>query len=103
MLQPHVISSKGPVLQVCVTAQFYLESKGKYILEAQRQADPKDPKRREAPGPVLAPLYIFPSFPEPALFKLGQPGGLFVLPESLTLVLGPSFVLFPRDFPFFVF
>ena len=24
----------GPVLQLCVTSQFYLESKGKYILEA---------------------------------------------------------------------
>ena len=24
----------GPVLQLCVTAQFHLESKGKYILEA---------------------------------------------------------------------
>ena len=33
-LQPHVVSSDRPVLQLCVTAQFYLESKGKYILEA---------------------------------------------------------------------
>ena len=37
-LQPHVISSDRPVLQLCVTAQFYLESKGKYILEAEGAA-----------------------------------------------------------------
>ena len=35
----------GPVLQPHVTAQFYLESKGKYILEACGWANPKDPKR----------------------------------------------------------
>ena len=29
VLQP----SDGPVLQLCVTAQFYFESKGKYILK----------------------------------------------------------------------
>ena len=38
LLQLHVISSDGPVLQLCVTAQFYLESKGKYILEAEGAA-----------------------------------------------------------------
>ena len=37
-LQPHVVSSDRPVLQLCVTAQFYLESKGKYILEAEGAA-----------------------------------------------------------------
>ena len=31
-------------------------------------------------------LYVFPS-PGPALYKLGQPGVLFVLPEVLTPVL----------------
>ena len=35
--------------------------------------------------------------------KLGQAGVLFVLPEVLTPVLGPSFVLFLRACPFFVF
>ena len=39
-------------------------------------------------------LYIFSPPPEPDLCKLDQPGGLFVLPEVLTLVLGLSFVLF---------
>ena len=33
------------VLQLRVTAQFYLENKGKYILEAWGQADPKGMKR----------------------------------------------------------
>ena len=37
-----------PVLQLCVTAQFHLESKGKYILEACGWVGPKDTKRREA-------------------------------------------------------
>ena len=32
-----------------------------------------------------------------------QPGALFVLPEVLTLVLTPSFVLFSRALPFRVF
>ena len=33
VLKPCVVSPDGPVLQPHVTAQFYLESKGKYILE----------------------------------------------------------------------
>ena len=37
-------------------------------------------------------------FPGPVLCKLGQPGVLIVLPEVLTLVLGPSFVLFSWAF-----
>ena len=32
-----------------------------------------------------------------------KPGVLFVLPKVFTLVLGPSFVLFLRAFPFLVF
>ena len=32
-----------------------------------------------------------------------QPGGLFVLPEVSTPVLGPPFVLFSRAFAFLVF
>ena len=60
--------------------------------------------KRESPGP-LAPLFMFffSPPPGPALCKLGNPGGMFLLPEVLTLVLGPSFVLFSRAFPFFVF
>ena len=94
----------GPVLQLRVTAQFYLESKGKYILEAWGHADPKDVKGREAPGLILVLfLYVFSPPPGPALCKLGWQGGLFVSPEVLTPVLGPSFVLFSRAFPFLVF
>ena len=52
--RPALQPSDRPVLQLHVTAQFYLESKGKYILEAWRPADPKDAKR-EAPSPILAP------------------------------------------------
>ena len=48
-------------------------------------------------------LFICFSLPGPVLCKLGQPGVLFVLPEVLTLVLGPSFVLFVRAFPFLSF
>ena len=69
----------GPVLQPCVisldtsvTAQFYLESKGKSSLKGQGRADPKDVKRREALGSILAPLFMFFSPPsEPTLWKLG--------------------------------
>ena len=43
-------------------------------------------------------LSVFPP-PGPALCKLGYPGVLFILPEVLTLVLGPSFVVFPWLFP----
>ena len=34
VLQPHVISADGPVLQLRVIAQFYLENKRKYILKS---------------------------------------------------------------------
>ena len=52
---------------------------------------------------ALAPLLICLSLPGPVLCKLGQPGVLFVLPEVLTPVLGPSFAVFSWAFPFFVF
>ena len=52
---------------------------------------------------ALAPIFICLSHPGPVLCKFIQPGVLFVLPEVLTLVLGPSFVLFSRAFPFLVF
>ena len=52
---------------------------------------------------ALAPLFICFSLPGPVLCKLGHPRGLFVLPEVLTQVLRPSFVLFSRAFPSQVF
>ena len=57
-LQQKCEAMDGPVLHLCVTAQFYLESKGKYILEAWGHPNPKDTKRREATSPILAPLFI---------------------------------------------
>ena len=45
-LKPSARHSSRTVLQLHVTAQFYLENKGKYILEAWGHADPKDTKRR---------------------------------------------------------
>ena len=46
-----------------VTAQFYLESKGKYILEAWGHADPKDVReeRERDPWPFGSSLYVFSS------------------------------------------
>ena len=53
------------------------------------------------PAQFCLSLYMFfSSSPGPALCKLGYPGVLFVLPEVLTPVLGPSFVLFLWAFPF---
>ena len=58
--------SDRSVLQLCVTARFYLENKGKYILEAWGHDDPKDPKRREResmrerdPWPFGSSFYVF--------------------------------------------
>ena len=67
----------------------------------QREERPSVQERERELG--LAPLFICLSLPGPVLCKLGQAGVLFVLPEVLTLVLGPSFVLFSRAFPFLVF
>ena len=79
LLQEKFEVTDGPVLQLCVTAQFYLASKGKYSLKAWRQVDPKDTKRRGAPTQFLASIFMcfFSLPPEPALCKLGYPGGLF--------------------------
>ena len=91
------------MLQLSVTALFYLEDSRKIHLGGMRAGRSKDVKRR-APQSVgeraselaLAPLFICFPLPGPVLCKLGQPGVLFVLPE----VLGPSFVLFSQAFPF---
>ena len=71
----------------------------------QRREEKSAPARRgeRERELTLAPLFICLSLPGPVLYKLGQPEVLFVLPEVLTLVLGPSFVLFSWAFPFFVF
>ena len=63
VLQP----SEWPVLQLHVTAQFYLESKGKHTLEAWGHVIPKDVKRRKASSLILASFYMF------FLLSLGLP------------------------------
>ena len=93
------------VLQLSVTALFYLEDSRKIHLWGEKARRSKDPGRR-VPQRVgdrerelaLAPLFICFSLPGPVLCKLGQPGVLFVLPEVLT----PSSDLlfsFSRAFP----
>ena len=100
--------------QISVTAQcyalFYLEDSRKIHLRGVRARWSKDMRRRapqRAGGRerelALAPLFICLSLPGPVLCKLGPPGVLFVLPEVLTPVLGPSFVLFSGAFPFLDF
>ena len=69
------------------------------ILRHEEKSAPARGRERQL---VLAPLFICLSLPGPVLCKLGQPG-VFVLPEVLTPVLEPSFVLFSQAFPFLVF
>ena len=69
--------------------------------ERQRQRVQSHPGKRPPALWLLFLCFIPP--PAPALCKLGQPGMLFVLPQVLTPVLGPSFLLFSRAFPFLVF
>ena len=105
----HVIALR----QISVTALFYLEDSRKIHFRGLRACRSKDAKRRalqSAEGEkererelALAPLFICFPLPGPVLCKLGQPGVLFVLPEVLTPVLRPPFVLFSWAFPFFVF
>ena len=99
----HVIALR----QVSVTALFYLEDSRKVHLRGVRAHQSKDTRRRapQCRGEresdlALAPLFICFSLPGPVLCKLGQPGVLLVLPEVLTLVLGPSSVSFSQAFPF---
>ena len=79
------------VLQLHVTALFYLENSRKSILQALGHVDPKtrreerpEREREREPFPFGSSFYM--SFPPPgsALCKLDQPGALFVLPEDLT-------------------
>ena len=107
----HVIALR----QISVTALFYLEDSRKIYLRGVRARRSKDTSEdtRRAPQHAgerererelaLGPLFICLSLPGPVLCILGQPGVLFVLPEVLTPVLGLSFVLFSRAFPFLVF
>ena len=78
-------ATDASVLLPCVIAQFYLESKGKYILEAWGQVDPKDSERRETPKP---PAQFWLLFSYVFLLPLSLPyvnwaGVLFYLRSSL--------------------
>ena len=65
---------------------------------------PKRLKRREARGSILTPLCIwFFSCSWAFPMEIGLARRAFVLPQVLTPVLRPSFVLFLRAFLFFVF
>ena len=64
--QISVTALNRSVLQLRVTALFYLENKGKYIPEAWGHANPKDAKRRERerawerdPQPFGSSFYMF--------------------------------------------
>ena len=97
----------SPRMDQCYSSMFQLS-----LFRKQRKTHPGGvrvgwPKRYEEKGNPWpnfgSSFYVSFSPPGPALCKLGQSEMLFVLPEVLTLVLRPSFVLFWRAFPFFVF
>ena len=105
----HVIALR----QISVTAQCYSSTlfrryqenpssrcEGTSIQIHEETCAPVCGRERER---AFAPLFICLSVPGPVLCKLGQPEVLFVLPEVLTPVLGPSFVLFLWAFPFLGF
>ena len=72
--------------------------------DREKQTDSGRTWERERDAwPFGSCFYSFFPPPGPALCKPGQPGALLVLPEVLTPVLGPSFVLFSWAFPFLVF
>ena len=110
-LKPSVHHSSWTVLQLRVIAQFYLENKGKYILEAWGHADPKDAKRRDRErertsvhgrdplAPWLLCLYVFfPPLGLPYVNWASQECHLFYLRSSLQSSNLPLFH-FCRLFP----
>ena len=76
--------SKNLKWQTRVTAQFYLASKGQYILEVWGKADPKEAKRKEKRS-ILAPLFMSFLLPLtlPYINWANQEGFLFHLMFSL--------------------
>jgi len=110
-LKPSMHHSSWTVLQLRITAQFYLENKGKFILEEWGHANPKDVKRREretetqstpervSPGP-LAPLFymFFLLLGLPYVSWASQVCSLFYLRPSLWSSNLPLFY-FPWAFP----
>ena len=72
-----------------------LASKGKYILEVWGRANPKDAKRRETSGSILALLFMF------FLLPLSLPYVNCASQESYSFSL--RFSLWPSDLPLFYF
>ena len=98
------------VLQLSFIQKIKENPRGVRACQPKRREEKRERERvrvseqfRETLAFWLLFLCVFPPPPGPSLCKLGQPGVLFVLPEVFTLVLGPSFVLFSRAFPFLVF
>ena len=74
--------SPGPVFQLCVIVQFYLENKGKYILEAWWHEDPKDAEKRQralALWLLFVRVFVFVFFPplRPVQWKLARSAACF--------------------------
>ena len=79
------VTALRSVLQLCVTAQFYLENSRKiHPRGGVGECRPKDAKRRESPGP-LAPLFICFFLPPglPCVSWASQECCLFYLRSSL--------------------
>ena len=73
VLKPHVISSDRPVLQLHVSAHFYLESKGEYTLKVVKVGWPKRREEKKIPGPKFGSIFFGVFFllpPGPGLCKL---------------------------------
>ena len=88
------------MLQLSVTALFYLDDSGKIHLRGVRARRSKEGKRRvphrmgEREKRALAPLFLYVSL-SLGLSCANWAGALFVLPEVLTPVLGPFLLAFP--------
>ena len=86
-----LLGTKARILGLTVTAQFYLENSRKYSLEVWGHADPKTQREEGVPQPFGSSFCMF--FPSPlglSYVNWAWPGVLFVPPEVLTQVLGPS-------------
>ena len=72
VLQPWVISLDTSVLQLCVTAQFYLEAEESTPRHEGGPTQKMWREKKPSSGSILAPLFIcfFSPTPEPALCKL---------------------------------
>ena len=94
--------SDRSVLQLCVAARFYLENKGKYILEAWGHEDLKDPKRRERESVRERPLALWLLFLYVFLFlRLGLPSVNWASQECCLFYLRSSRQA--SDLPLFYF